>query len=63
MPLVQIHMLEGRSEEQIRTLIDKVTDAVCESVAAPREAVRVLITEVPKSHWGIGGKSARELGR
>jgi len=63
MPLVQVHMLEGRSDEQKRTLIAKVTDAVCESVGAPREAVRVLITEMPKTHWGIGGKSAQELGR
>ncbi|MBM4226716.1 MAG: 4-oxalocrotonate tautomerase [Gammaproteobacteria bacterium] len=63
MPLVQIHMLEGRSAEQKRALIEKVTEAVCASVAAPKEAVRVLITEVPKSHWGIGGVSAQELGR
>ena len=26
----------------------------------PEEAVRVLIEEIPKSHWGIGGVPASE---
>ncbi len=34
-----------------------------EAAGAPREAVRVLIQEVPKTNWGIAGKSAKDLGR
>lgn len=63
MPLAQIHILEGRSEDQKRAVIEKVTDALCEALSAPRESVRVLIAEMPKSNWGIGGKSAQDLGR
>jgi 4-oxalocrotonate tautomerase len=40
-----------------------VTAALVEAVGAPIETVRVLITEVPKSQWGIGGKTAKDLGR
>jgi len=63
MPFAQIYLIEGRSDEQKRAVIEKVTAALVEAVGAPVEVVRVLITEVPKTQWGIGGKSAKELGR
>lgn len=63
MPFAQIHLLEGRTEEQKQAVIEKVTDALCEAVGAPRESVRVVIQDVPKTNWGIGGKSAKSLGR
>ena len=63
MPLAQIHILEGRTEEQKRVVIEKVTQALIEALDAPQQAVRVLISEVPKANWGIGGVSAKDLGR
>jgi len=63
MPFAQIHIMEGRTEEQKRAVIEKVTAALVEAVGVPIETVRVLITEVPKSQWGIGGKTAKDLGR
>ena len=63
MPIAQIFLVEGRDEDQKRAVIEKVTNALCEAVAAPREAVRVIITEMPKTQFGIGGKSVKELGR
>lgn len=63
MPLVQISIMEGRQPEQIETMIQEVTEAITRSLNAPTESVRVLVTEMPKTHWGIGGKSAKALGR
>ena len=63
MPIIQVFMMEGRTDEQKAGLIDALTTATVEQIGSPRESVRVLITETPKSHWGIGGKTARELGR
>lgn len=63
MPICQIYMLEGRTVEQKRTLIAKITEAMHDSIGAPVETVRVIITEMPKEHFGIAGKSAGELGR
>lgn len=63
MPLAQIQIMEGRSDEQKRAVIEKVTAALVEAVGVPIDNVRVIITEVPKAHWGIGGKSAKDLGR
>jgi 4-oxalocrotonate tautomerase len=63
MPIIHVHLMEGRTGEQKARLIAALTDAAIESVGAPRESVRVLLLEVPKTHFGIGGKTARELGR
>ena len=63
LPLIQVHMMEGRAPEKIEELIKNVTNTVSETLDAPRENVRVLVTEVPKTHWGIGGTSAKGLGR
>ncbi|HNS94246.1 MAG TPA: 2-hydroxymuconate tautomerase [Thauera sp.] len=56
-------MIEGRTEDQKRAVIAKVTQALVEAVGAPVETVRVVIREVPKTNWGIGGVSAKDLGR
>jgi 4-oxalocrotonate tautomerase len=63
MPFAQIYMLEGRTEDQKRAVIEKVTAALVEAVGAPRETVRVWIHDVPKENWGIAGTSAKDLGR
>ncbi|HEY1130386.1 MAG TPA: 2-hydroxymuconate tautomerase [Roseateles sp.] len=63
MPFAQIYMIEGRTTEQKRAVIEKVTQALTEAVGAPKENVRVWITEVPKENWGIAGVSAQDLGR
>lgn len=63
MPFAQIHMLEGRTHEQKKAVIEKVTQALVEALDAPQKNVRVCIHEVPKENWGIGGITAAELGR
>ncbi|MDB5961304.1 MAG: 4-oxalocrotonate tautomerase family enzyme [Massilia sp.] len=63
MPFAQIYMVEGRTEEQKRDVIERVTAALIEAVGAPKENVRVWIHDVPKENWGIAGVSAKDLGR
>lgn len=63
MPVAQINILEGRTDEQKEELIREVTDAISRSLGAPAESVRIIITEMPKQHFGIGGQSAKKLGR
>ncbi|MBN9428750.1 MAG: 4-oxalocrotonate tautomerase family protein [Burkholderiales bacterium] len=63
MPLAQIYLIEGRTEEQKRAVIEKVTQALVEAVGAPKQAVRVCILDVPKTNWGIAGETAKDLGR
>ncbi|WP_114969315.1 2-hydroxymuconate tautomerase [Rhodoferax ferrireducens] len=63
MPFAQIYLMEGRTEEQKRAVIEKVSAALVEAVDAPIANVRVWITEVPKENWGIAGVTAKDLGR
>lgn len=61
MPIVNIQVLEGRTPEKIKQLIGSVTDSVADTLEVPKERIRVLVTEVPKSHWGIGGVSVSDI--
>jgi 4-oxalocrotonate tautomerase len=63
MPFAQIYMIEGRTDEQKKAVIEKVTQALHEAVGAPVENIRVWIQDIPKTQWGIAGKTAAELGR
>lgn len=63
MPFAQIYMLEGRTAEQKKAIIEKVTQALVDAVGAPKETVRVWIHEMPKENRGIAGVSAQDLGR
>jgi len=56
MPYVTVKMLEGRTEEQKKALVEKVTLAVEETTGAPKEKIVVFIEEMPKNHYAIGGK-------
>lgn len=60
MPFVEITLAEGRPPEKLRALITAVTDAVCESIAAPKANVRVVIREVAKTHWAAGDVTLAE---
>ncbi len=55
MPLVEVTMIEGRSKEKKVALMKRLTDAVEETIGAPRESIRVVIREVPAEHWAVGG--------
>jgi len=63
MPFAQIYLLEGRTEEQKRAVIEKVTPALVEAFDAPQQNVRVGIHDMPKENWGIAGTTAKDLGR
>lgn len=63
MPIAQLYVIEGRTNEQKETLIQEVSEAMARSLDAPMERIRVMITEMPKQHFGIGGQSAKKLGR
>lgn len=57
MPFIQITIAEGREPEKKEQLIADVTATVSDVLDAPKENIRVLITEVPTTHWGIAGQS------
>jgi 4-oxalocrotonate tautomerase len=63
MPIANINIMEGRSDEQKEAMVEEVTAAISRTIGAPEETIRVLINDVSKQNWGIGGTSAKKLGR
>lgn len=61
MPIVNIQVMQGRPESILKELITKVTDTVADTLEVPKERVRVIISEVPKTHWGIGGTAVSDI--
>ena len=61
MPIVTIKLLEDVFDQaQQEAMIDKVTDAMCEvGGEGMRQAVHVLVEQVPSGLWGIGGAKLR----
>lgn len=63
MPLIQATILEGRTEEQKAAFFRGVTQVAVETLNVKPEQVRVVINQVPKNHWAIGGVSVAERDR
>lgn len=61
MPYVTVKMLEGRTDEQKRALVEKVTAAVAETTGASPEKVVVFIEDMQKSHYAVGGKRLSDV--
>lgn len=62
MPLVQVTLVAGRTPEQLRNLIHELHEAVVRSLDAPPDRVRVIVQEVPASHWAAGDQTVAERG-
>ena len=55
MPVLQITILTGRTEEQKQKLVGALTDAVHTSLGSEKGDVRIFITEVSPSNFAVGG--------
>jgi len=55
MPLVTIHLFPGRTASQKKAVVRGVTDVLVREANALPEHVEVILIEVPKEHWAIGG--------
>lgn len=63
MPLVEIHLLEGRTDDQKKALLAAVTAAVHDSIGAPLESIRVWIQEFSQKEFMIAGVLAADRER
>jgi 4-oxalocrotonate tautomerase len=58
MPTLEVYLAAGHSEASKATLIHGMTQATVRAIGAPADSVRVLLSELPATHFGIAGKSA-----
>ena len=61
MPLVEVTIAEGRSADQIRSMMHEVHTAVLRTVDTRPEHIRVIVREVPRAHWATGDVTLREM--
>jgi 4-oxalocrotonate tautomerase len=56
MPLIQVNLAAGRTDEQKRALLGAITEAVHSSIAAPLDSIRVWIAEFEPTEYMQGGE-------
>lgn len=60
MPIIEFHLLEGRTVEQKRKLCEAVTETVVDVLGVRREQVRILIHNLPPENFAIAGVTAAD---
>ena len=60
---MQAFLIAGRTVKQKRCLIAALTDAAAGSLDLAPALVRVIVTDVPNTDFGLAGQTAAALGR
>ena len=56
MPTYHIEMMEGRTIEQKKKLVEAITRVTVEVLGGSADSVDILITDVKRENWATGGK-------
>ena len=57
MPMIDITMFEGRSDEQKSLMYREITAAMERTLDVPPETVRITVREIKKTELVIGGET------
>lgn len=57
MPIVNVVMIKGRNRAQKEAMFEKVTQALCETLEAQPNQVRIKIEEVEPEDFAVAGTS------
>lgn len=55
MPFVHIEVVAGRTEAQLKAMIEDVTEAVVKNINVPVEHVHVILDEMQPNRYAQGG--------
>jgi 4-oxalocrotonate tautomerase len=59
MPVIHVNVWEGFGPQKAKAAIVGITQVFVD-LDIPARAVEVVVHEIPKSHWGVGGQPASE---
>ena len=63
LPVIVAILIAGRTPAQKAALIAALSETSAQVLDAPLDATRVVIKDIPNTDFGIGGHTARSLGR
>ena len=63
LPVIVAILIAGRTDVQKQALIAHLSETAAAILDAPLQATRVMIKDIPNTDFGIGGQTARALGR
>lgn len=59
MPIIEMHLLVGRSSEDKARAAAAITSAAAESLGCSPDTVRIMITEHQKDEFYVAGRAGR----
>ncbi|WP_439257162.1 tautomerase family protein [Lonepinella sp. BR2271] len=60
MPLIQITLVEGRDEKVVTDCAKAIAEVAHAKLGAPLESIRVVVNQVPATHWIVGNQTKAE---
>ena len=61
MPHVEITIGAGRTDQQLRSMIHRVHEALADTIGAAPAHIRIVVNEVPRTHWATGDVTLHEM--
>lgn len=55
MPIVVVNIKEGRTVEQKRAMVERMTQVICDTMEVKPGAVRIIINDMKNENFAIGG--------
>ncbi len=55
MPFIEISLWKDAKEDTKELLVSEVTATVSKVIGCPKDAVHIIIHEIPKENWANGG--------
>jgi 4-oxalocrotonate tautomerase len=55
LPIIQVHLLQGRTAEAKRQFASEVTQAACRCLNVEAEQVRIIFSDMPRENYAVAG--------
>lgn len=55
MPTIRVELMEGRTVDQKKALVQALTQAVVDTLGSKPESVDVLLFDIKRQDWATGG--------
>ena len=61
MPVIHVEMFSGRDAETRKQLVKTLTDAYVDVCGGKPQSVHIILKDISKDHWSVGGKLCGDL--